>query len=164
MNRELPDIKEELERLGQTLNMGSPSTDPIHNIKELEENKKKILHVQDITWRLKRKALWIQEGNKNTKLFHRYVNNRRMVNTIWDIKDSNGYMVKVLLEIQWVRPYFLKILTKREMLVALKTISWGLTHILQFFMRINMKNYTRFSTWRRFIWSLNHLLMKNSVV
>jgi len=93
LNKELLDIKEELDRLGPSLDLGCPSMNLLHNIKKLEDRKQKILHIHEVTWRLKRRALWIQEEDRDTKFFHRYANHKRMVNTFWNIKDSNGNMV-----------------------------------------------------------------------
>eukprot|EP00253_Pinus_taeda_P034108 PITA_34108 len=57
---------------------------------DLEKRKQKILAMEEATWRLKSRALWLREGDKNTKFFHRFANKRREVNTIWEIKDEVG--------------------------------------------------------------------------
>ena len=43
--------------------------------------------------RLKSRAIWIKEGDNNTKNFHRYATHRKNLNTISTIKDVNGKMV-----------------------------------------------------------------------
>jgi hypothetical protein len=48
------------------------------------------LEAKEKEWRLKRKDLWLQSGDENTKLFQAYAKGRKMVNTIWSLKDSNG--------------------------------------------------------------------------
>jgi len=50
----------------------------------LEQRKEGLLREVKISWRLKSIATWIAKGDKNTKLLHNYVNNRRVVNHIWD--------------------------------------------------------------------------------
>ena len=43
--------------------------------------------------RLKTKALWISEGDNNTKLFHRFDLHRINVNIIIDIQNDQGIFV-----------------------------------------------------------------------
>ena len=43
--------------------------------------------------RLKRRAIWIKEGDNNTNFFHNFANKRRNQNTISTIKDMTGDMV-----------------------------------------------------------------------
>jgi hypothetical protein len=45
---------------------------------ELETN----ILFEEISWRQKSRALWLQEGDKNTKFFHRVANSNRRNNTI----------------------------------------------------------------------------------
>jgi hypothetical protein len=34
-------------------------------------------------------AIWLQAGDENTKLFHRYANKRKNINSIWKIDKGN---------------------------------------------------------------------------
>ena len=43
--------------------------------------------------RIKSRAIWIKEGDNNTKFFHNFANKIRNQNTISTIKDMNGEMV-----------------------------------------------------------------------
>jgi hypothetical protein len=52
------------------------------------------LEKEEITWRLKRRAIWIQEGDNNTNFFHQYVNNCKNFNTIWEIQNHEGEVVR----------------------------------------------------------------------
>jgi len=40
------------------------------------------------------KAIWLAGGDDNKKFFHMCANNRRNVNTIWEINNFNGYRAK----------------------------------------------------------------------
>jgi hypothetical protein len=59
----------------------------------LESSHNILLEKEEKTWRLKSQALWLQVGDNNTKFFHQYANFRKKLNTIWEIKASNGSMV-----------------------------------------------------------------------
>lgn len=64
MIKDLADIKKELEKHGRILDVGNPSPKLIKNIKEMEEEKKMILHIQEVTWQLKSRAIWWKEGDR----------------------------------------------------------------------------------------------------
>lgn len=125
MIKGLADIKVELGRLDQALDMGNSFVKIINNIKELEAKNKKILHVQEVTWKLKSRALWLKEGDRNTKFFHGYENHRRQVNTIWGIKDSNGFMVQSLPKIQQAKTKFFEDASKTRDARAIEDKIWG---------------------------------------
>jgi len=59
-------------------------------IKELQKKKIKILEQEESFWRLKIRATWFKEGDKNTKFFHNFANARREKNSIWKIRDGRG--------------------------------------------------------------------------
>jgi hypothetical protein len=61
----------------------------------LEEKRNTWLKKEEHEWRLKSRDLQLQAGDNNTKLFHHYCNNRRNVNTIWEVKDEKGSMVRL---------------------------------------------------------------------
>ena len=42
----------------------------------------KVTLMKEICWRQKSKTLWIREGDRNTKFFHRNTNSHRRFNTI----------------------------------------------------------------------------------
>jgi hypothetical protein len=56
----------------------------------LEDKRASWLKTEEQEWRIKSRALWIKEGDNNTKFFHQFVNYRRNLNTIWEIKDEEG--------------------------------------------------------------------------
>jgi hypothetical protein len=60
--------------------------------KGTESKKELILSIEESTWRLRSRAIWLNNGDKNTKFFHKYATQRRSQNTIWDIKDDVGVL------------------------------------------------------------------------
>eukprot|EP00253_Pinus_taeda_P006521 PITA_06521 len=88
--KDLATIEEELKVLHKQVTIHSLPPIVREKIHALELGKKKILQIRETTWRLKSRALWIKEGDKNTKFFHRFSNHRRKLNTIWQIKDGEG--------------------------------------------------------------------------
>jgi hypothetical protein len=62
-------------------------------IKELMIKKQELLRIEESNWRQKSRAVWIQEGDNNTKYFHKFASFRRMTNSIWEIKDDQGKKV-----------------------------------------------------------------------
>lgn len=48
------------------------------------------LKVEEVSWNLKSRALWLEKGDINTKYIHRYANHRRMINSIWDLESTPG--------------------------------------------------------------------------
>lgn len=52
---------------------------------EIEAQRARILLAQEQTWRLRGKGIWLQAGDGNTKLFHKFSNGRKACNTIWQL-------------------------------------------------------------------------------
>jgi hypothetical protein len=52
-----------------------------------------LLKQEEETWRQKSRATWLACGDRNTKFFHSYVNYRRHINSIWDIRKEDGSLV-----------------------------------------------------------------------
>lgn len=60
---------------------------------DLEERKRRHLLKEEEMWRLKREDLWIQQGDNNTKLFHKFVSYRRNFNRVQEIYQEDGTRV-----------------------------------------------------------------------
>jgi hypothetical protein len=60
------------------------------HIKVLEEKRKKFLLDEEETWRQKSRAIWLQQGDQNTKFFHHYASHRKNRKLLWEIKDEAG--------------------------------------------------------------------------
>ncbi|KAG6728212.1 hypothetical protein I3842_02G162400 [Carya illinoinensis] len=56
---------------------------------ELVSELERILSLEEISWRQKSRALWLKEGDRSTKFFHRVANSYRRNNTI-DMLKING--------------------------------------------------------------------------
>jgi hypothetical protein len=63
-------------------------------LKDLEATRHSLLEVEEKSWRLRRRALWLKVGNNNSKFFHKYTNFCKSLNTIWEIKNEEGFMVR----------------------------------------------------------------------
>jgi 23S rRNA maturation-related 3'-5' exoribonuclease YhaM len=49
----------------------------------------RVLHNEEKEWRLKYRALWLQEGDKNTSFFHKQVKARQHRNIVEEIKTTS---------------------------------------------------------------------------
>jgi hypothetical protein len=65
--------------------------DPL--LKELEQERNKILKETEELWRQRSRAIWIQSGDNNTKFFHNYANFRRNRKHIWEILAGSGHII-----------------------------------------------------------------------
>jgi hypothetical protein len=59
-------------------------------LKVLKRDKENTLAVEDNSWRLKSRAIWLHSSDKNTNFFHKFTTMRRTQNMIWDIEDEVG--------------------------------------------------------------------------
>jgi len=69
-DRALKDVEYKLEELYFQKFVGFFNDDHKRRIIEIERKKMYILDEKEIAWRLKRRALWLENGNENTKFFH----------------------------------------------------------------------------------------------
>ena len=63
-------------------------------LSHLRARKESLLAHQILTWKLKSRVDWIQEGDANTKFFHSFSLARRNAKSIWDLKDRNGDLIE----------------------------------------------------------------------
>jgi hypothetical protein len=86
-------IKKELFQIEERLkdqSLWSDSIDDHHMYKELEKEHSELLKRQETMWRQRSRAVWLKDGDRNTKFFHNKANQRSKVNNIKKIKDENG--------------------------------------------------------------------------
>eukprot|EP00253_Pinus_taeda_P002292 PITA_02292 len=86
---ELLNIQKELDAITSSTFHCMSFEKKIH-IRALEKRKHMLLLREEASWRLKSIALWLKEGDRNTKFFHNFANARRRRNSIWKIEDGNG--------------------------------------------------------------------------
>ena len=68
----------------------TPNEDTFRLLKELGDQKREILHIDEITWKLKSRIKWLREGDLNTKFFHKTATDKRNQNAIWRIMKADG--------------------------------------------------------------------------
>jgi hypothetical protein len=85
LQMELVEIEDEIEDILAGNFDGVFSNKDLDKLKSLSSRKVEILKIEEDTWRLKSRAIWIKQGDNNTKLFHVYADYRRKQNAIWDI-------------------------------------------------------------------------------
>jgi len=67
----------------------------------LTYRKDHLLKLQETTWRLKSRALWLEAGDHNTKFFHSYASQRHVNNTIWELENCRGRRLSIGLIWRW---------------------------------------------------------------
>ncbi|XP_042942689.1 uncharacterized protein LOC122276859 [Carya illinoinensis] len=70
----------------QSINQGDRNSE----IFELKREVDSLLEEEDLRWKQRAKQLWLKEGDKNTKFFHRCASQRRKVNSIKSITNDYG--------------------------------------------------------------------------
>jgi hypothetical protein len=62
----------------------------LFKFRELEKKHADLLKKEEIVWRQRCRAMWLKNGDKNTKFFHGKANQRKKSNQIKKIKDEEG--------------------------------------------------------------------------
>jgi hypothetical protein len=83
-------------------------------IRTVATNLDEVLHREEMMWRQRSIALWLREGDKNTKYFQRKASWRRKKNTISKLKDENGNWVAERAKLQEMATIFFKQLYTKE--------------------------------------------------
>lgn len=69
------------------------------HLTHLEFERIQTLKDREETWRLKSRATWLKGGYDNTKLYHKFSNGRRAINTIWHLEDEVGHKAQTFHQI-----------------------------------------------------------------
>lgn len=75
--------------------IGGIYTSDDHKIRMVSHyaEREKILKEKEETWRLRSRAIWMLEGDENTKFYHKFANGRKAINTIWQLQNEQGQIV-----------------------------------------------------------------------
>eukprot|EP00253_Pinus_taeda_P022096 PITA_22096 len=128
--QELLNIQKELDSFIASSSFHSLSFEKKNHIRVLEKRKHILLLREEASWRLKSRALWLKEGDRNTKFFHNFANARRRKNSIWKIEDGNGGFLYSQNDIAELVPEifdepayenFIKPVSEEELLAAIKS-------------------------------------------
>jgi hypothetical protein len=65
----------------------------LEELKCIENKRNEWLKKKETEWRHKSWALWLQDGDNNTKKNHHFANHRKKLNTIWEIKNEEDVLV-----------------------------------------------------------------------
>lgn len=66
----------------------------------LEAEKFRLLAMEEEAWQLKRRAIWLNSGDRNTKFFQNFATIRKNTNAVWEIVDTRGLLLKDQLSIE----------------------------------------------------------------
>lgn len=59
----------------------------------LISTRSQILKEREESWCLRSRAIWLVEGDNNTKFYHKFANGRKAINTIWELQNAQGQMI-----------------------------------------------------------------------
>ena len=86
-------METKLRKIYSLNNSGTFSEEELKEVRECELKREELLAKEEEISRLKSRAIWIKEGDNNTKFFHRHATHWKNVNMISTIKDMNGELV-----------------------------------------------------------------------
>ena len=91
--KQLKEVESSLKDIYEQNNMGVFTKIELEEVKEKELKRDELLAREEEIQRLTSRAIWIKQGDNNTKFFHNFANHRWNQKTITTIKDMNGEMV-----------------------------------------------------------------------
>jgi hypothetical protein len=77
--KEMEDELDELDRIGENREL---TVEEVNKRDECSNSLERILFQEEVSWRQKSRALWLKEGDQNTRYFHRVANSHRRNNTV----------------------------------------------------------------------------------
>eukprot|EP00253_Pinus_taeda_P033090 PITA_33090 len=70
-----------------------PNQESKEHYTSLVTKRSQILKEREESWRLRSRAIWLIEGDDNTKLYHKFANGRKAINTIWELRDEQNQII-----------------------------------------------------------------------
>jgi len=92
----LRDIEAKVVAMEDEQGRGHTTANKKEKLTTLIAQRSKILKDREENWRLRSRAIWLLEGDDNTKLFYKYANGKKAINTIWHLKNEQGIRVNNL--------------------------------------------------------------------
>lgn len=133
LNGELEAINKELMEISPLLTGITLPIDIRCRIRALQNRRLALLLIKETTWKLKSRAIWIRDGDRNTKFFHSYANFRRHTESIWEIYDSDGNKCQTQQDISRATSTFFQHAYVRKTIDCLEDQLWGIKHYLIMF-------------------------------
>jgi hypothetical protein len=90
----LLEIESKIHSLPVDNSYGPLSSEEESSLKSLLVLRQDLLAKEESKWRLKSRAIWLKEGDNNGKFYHKFVNFRKNLNSMWKITDQNGQLDK----------------------------------------------------------------------
>lgn len=79
-----------IEEQFKEVRMWESGAEELQRFKNLEKRHSDLLQIEETIWRQKSRAVWLKEGDKNTKFFHGKASQRKKVNEILKLRDEHG--------------------------------------------------------------------------
>eukprot|EP00253_Pinus_taeda_P033720 PITA_33720 len=89
-SEQLTHIEAKLCSLQDDRNLGFISGEEKSRLIELENQKANILRLREESHRLRIRAIWLKDGDENSKFFQNYAKGRKVSNTIWNLPLPEG--------------------------------------------------------------------------
>lgn len=129
----MKEIQDSLDKITGEYKNGNISFLVRNKIHELEKKRHNLIAIEETTWRLKSKALWLKEGDQNTKFFHIFADHGRDINSIWEIQTDSGDKLFSQEEISSEAVSYFKNFYKRNDNNNSEDILWGIAPFLSMF-------------------------------
>ena len=92
-NITVSEVEHYIQSLEEVVGVSLFSTERTTTLKNLLSKKKRILtHIEE-TLIQNIRAIWIKEGDENTRYFHTFSKRRKITNSVWEEKDDEDSLV-----------------------------------------------------------------------
>eukprot|EP00253_Pinus_taeda_P036191 PITA_36191 len=102
-------------------------------MRDFQRRKCKILELEGASSRLKSREIWLKEGNRNSKKFHRFARSGREKNSLWKIKDEKGDFLYTQQDISSEAVRYFGNQYRRSEVCTIQDIIWGIDPFPQMF-------------------------------